>query len=131
MKSDDDIIFSKPNHVAKLSAQLSNPINSLNKKHNLANLAKNDISAKSKNLAKIKNLAKLTAKRANPAYVEVIERSAKFPIDELQRRVLSKLRKRYSVEAYKDLVINLEHIPIFDKLNWLKEMDIKLRNEYK
>ena len=106
MKSDDDIIFSKPNHVAKLSAQLSNPINSLNKKNNLANLA-------------------------NPAYSEVVNRSAKFPIDELQRRVLSKLRKRYSVEAYKDLVINLEHIPIFDKLNWLKEMDIKLRNEYK
>jgi len=119
MKSDDDIIFSKPNHVAKLSAQLSNPINSLNKKNNLANLAK------------IKNLAKLTAKRTNPVYSQAVKRSAKFPIDELQRRVLSKLRKRYSVEAYKDLVINLEHIPIFDKLNWLKDMDIKLRNEYK
>ena len=119
MKSDDDIIFSKPNHVAKLSAQLSNPINSLNKKSNLANLAK------------IKNLAKLTAKKANPAYSEVVNRSAKFPIDELQRRVLSKLRKRYSEEAYKDLVINLEHIPIFDKLNWLREMDLKLRSEYK
>jgi len=131
MKSDDDIIFSKPNHVAKLSAQLSNPINSLNKKHNLANLAKNDISAKSKNLAKIKNLAKLTAKRANPVYSQAVKRSAKYPIDELQRRVLGKLKKRYSVEAYKDLVINLERIPIFDKLNWLKEMDIKLRNEYK
>ena len=119
MKSDDDIIFSKQNHVAKLSAQLSNPINSLNKKNNLANLAK------------IKNLAKLTAKRSNPAYSEVVNRSAKFPIDELQRRVLSKLRKRYSEEAYKDLVINLEHIPIFDKLNWLRDMDLKLRSEYK
>ena len=119
MKSDDDIIFSKPNHVAKLSAQLSNPINSLNKKNNLANLAK------------FKNLAKLTAKRSNPAYSEVVNRSAKFPIDELQRRVLSKLRKRYSEEAYKDLVINLEHIPIFDKLNWLRDMDLKLRSEYK
>ena len=119
MKSDDDIIFSKQNHVAKFSAQLSTNNNPLKKNNNLANLAK------------IKNLAKLTAKRSNPAYSEVVNRSAKFPIDELQRRVLSKLRKRYSEEAYKDLVINLEHIPIFDKLNWLKEMDIKLRNEYK
>ena len=70
-------------------------------------------------------------KRSNPAYSEVVKRSAKFPIDELQRRVLSKLRKRYSEEAYKDLVINLEHIPIFDKLNWLREMDLKFRSEYK
>jgi len=117
MNPDDCKIFVKPG--AKLSAKLSNPNNSLNKKHNLANLAK------------IKNLAKITAKRSNPAYSEVVNRSAKFPIDELQRRVLSKLRKRYSEEAYKDLVINLEHIPIFDKLTWLREMDDKLRNERK
>jgi len=122
MKSDDSIISSKQNHVAKLSAQLSKPINSLNKENNLANLAK---------LAKLKSLAKLTAKRTNPNYMGAVQRSAKFPIDELQRRVLGKLKKRYSVEAYKDLVINLEHIPIFEKLAWLKEMDIKLRNEYK
>ena len=119
MKSDDSIISSKQNHVAKLSAQLSKPINSLNKENNLANLAK------------LKSLAKLTAKRTNPNYMGAVQRSAKFPIDELQRRVLGKLKKRYSVEAYKDLVINLEHIPIFEKLTWLKEMDIKLRNEYK
>tara|TARA_R110002074_G_scaffold265526_1_gene437764 strand:- start:258 stop:617 length:360 start_codon:yes stop_codon:yes gene_type:complete len=119
MKSDDSIISSKQNHVAKLSAQLSKPINSLNKENNLANLAK------------LKSLAKLTAKRTNPNYMGAVQRSAKFPIDELQRRVLGKLKKRYSVEAYKDLVINLEHIPIFEKLAWLKEMDIKLRNEYK
>ena len=128
MKSDDSIISSKQNHVAKLSAQLSKPINSLNKENNLANLAKLKNLAK---LAKLKSLAKLTAKRTNPNYMGAVQRSAKFPIDELQRRVLGKLKKRYSVEAYKDLVINLEHIPIFDKLNWLKEMDIKLRNEYK
>jgi hypothetical protein len=125
MNQDKSKIFSKPNHVAKLSAHLSTQLNPLNKKNNLDRLAKNN------NLAKIKNLAKLTAKKKNPAYAAVVERSAKFPIDELQRRVLSKLRKRYSEEAYKDLVINLEHIPIFDKLNWLRDMDDKLRNEYK
>lgn len=125
MNHDDSKIFSKPSHVAKLSANLSNPINSLNKKNNLDSLAKNN------NLAKIKSLAKITAKKSNPAYVAVVERSAKFPIDELQRRVLSKLRKRYSEDAYKDLVINLEHISMFDKLNWLKEMDDKLRKERK
>ena len=119
MKSDDDIIFSKPNHVAKFSAQLSTNNNPLKKNNNLANLAK------------IKNLAKLTAKRSNPVYSQAVKRSAKYPIDELQRRVLGKLKKRYSVEAYKDLVINLEHIPIFDKLNWLREMDLKFRSEYK
>lgn len=119
MNRDKSKIFSKPDHVAKLSAQLSNPIKSLNKKNNLDNLAK------------IKRLAKLTAKTKNPAYAAAVHRNATFPIDELQRRVLSKLRKRYSEDAYKDLVINLEHIPIFDKLNWLREMDDKLRNERK
>ena len=119
MKSDDDIIFSKPNHVAKLSAQLSNPINSLNKKNNLANLAK------------IKNLAKITVKKSNQYYVAAVERSAKFPIDELQRRVLKKLRPRYSVDAYKDLLANLDHISGFERLEWLNMMDHKLRNERK
>ena len=119
MNHDDSKIFPKPNHVAKLSAKFSNPINSLNKKNSLDSLAK------------IKSLAKITAKKSNPAYVAVVERSAKFPIDELQRRVLSKLRKRYSEDAYKDLVINLDHISMFDKLNWLKEMDDKLRKERK
>ena len=117
MNPDDCKIFVKPG--AKLSAKLSNPNNSLNKKHNLANLAK------------INNLAKLTAKKINPAYAAAVDRSAKFPIDELQRRVLGKLKKRYSEDAYKDLVINLDHIPIFDKLTWLREMDDKLRNERK
>jgi hypothetical protein len=117
MNPDDCKIFDKPG--AKLSAKLSNPNNSLNKKHNLATLAK------------INNLAKLTAKRKNPAYAAAVNRSAKFPIDELQRRVLGKLKSRYSEDAYKDLVINLDHIPIFDKLNWLREMDDKLRNERK
>ena len=125
MNHDDSKIFSKPSHVAKLSAQLSNPINSLNKKNNLDSLAKNN------NLAKINSLAKLTAKKKNPAYAAAVDRSAKFPIDELQRRVLSKLRKKYSEEAYKDLVINLDHIPIFDKFNWLRDMDDKLRKERK
>jgi hypothetical protein len=125
MNQDDSKISSKPTHVAKLSAKLSNPINSLNKKNSLDSLAKNN------NLAKINSLAKLTAKKKNPAYAAVVERSAKFPIDELQRRVLSKLRKRYSEEAYKDLVLNLDHVSLFDKLNWLKEMDDKLRNERK
>ena len=123
MNHDDCKISSKANHVAKLSAQLSNPINSLNKKNSLDSLAKNN------NLAKIKSLAKLTAKKKNPAYAAAVDRSAKFPIDELQRRVLSKLRKKYSEEAYKDLVINLEQIPIFDKFNWLRDMDDKLRKE--
>jgi len=61
MNHDDSKIFSKPSHVAKLSAKLSNPINSLNKKNSLK---KNNNLA---NLAKIKNLAKITAKRSNPA----------------------------------------------------------------
>ena len=61
MNHDDCKISSKANHVAKLSAQLSNPINSLNKKNSLDSLAKNN------NLAKIKSLAKLTAKKKNPA----------------------------------------------------------------
>ena len=125
MNRDKSKIFSKPNHVAKLSAHLSTQLNPLNKKNSLDNLAKNN------NLAKLKSLAKLMAKKKNPAYAAAVDRSAKFPIDEMQRRVLSKLRKRYSEDAYKDLVINLEHIPIFDKLTWLREMDDKLRNERK
>ena len=102
MKSDDSIISSKQNHVAKLSAQLSKPINSLNKENN-----------------------------SNQYYVAAVERSAKFPIDELQRRVLKKLRPRYSVDAYKDLLANLDHISGFDRLEWLNMMDYKLRNERK
>ena len=124
MKSDDSIISSKPIH-AKFSAHLSKPINSLNKKSNLANLAKID------NLAKIKTLAKNVSKQTNQNYVATVQRSAKFPIDELQRRVLKKLRPRYSVDAYKDLLANLDHISGFERLEWLNMMDHKLRNERK
>ena len=116
MNHDDSRIFVKPGS-AKLSANLSNPKYSLNKKQRLANLAK------------INNLAKLTVKSTNTNYQADVQRSTKFPIDELQRRVLAKLRRTYSEEAYKDLVINLEHLPAFERLDWLKEMDDKLRRK--
>jgi len=122
MKSDDSIIFSKPIH-AKFSAHLSKPINSLNKKSNLANLAKIN------NLAKIKNLAKNVSKQTNQNYVATVQRSAKFPIDELQRRVLKKLRPRYSVDGFKELLANLDHISGFERLAWLRAMELKFKNE--
>jgi len=115
MNQDSSRISVKPG--AKLSDNLSNHINSLNKKQRLANLAK------------INNLAKMTAKGANSAYQAAVSRGTKFPIDELQRRVLGKLRRTYSEEAYKDLVINLEHLPAFERLDWLKVMDDKLRRK--
>ena len=116
MNQENSRIFVKPGS-AKLSANLSNPKYSLNKKRRLANLAK------------INNLAKLAVKNTNTNYQAAVQRSAKYPLDELQRRVLTKLRKKYSEEAYKDLVINLEHIPVFEKIEWLKEMDDKLRRK--
>tara|TARA_R110000822_G_scaffold234316_1_gene365490 strand:- start:258 stop:632 length:375 start_codon:yes stop_codon:yes gene_type:complete len=122
MKSDDSIISSKPIH-AKFSAHLSKPINSLNKKSNLANLAKID------NLAKIKTLAKNVSKQTNQNYVATVQRSAKFPIDELQRRVLKKLRPRYSVDGFKELLANLDHISGFERLAWLRAMELKFKNE--
>ena len=115
MNHDSSRISVKPG--AKLSDNLSNHTNSLNKKQRLANLAK------------INNLAKMTVKSTNTAYQAAVSRSTKFPIDELQRRVLGKLRKTYSEEAYKDLVINLEHLPAFERLDWLKVMDDKLRRK--
>ena len=131
MKSDDSIISSKPIH-AKFSAHLSKPINSLNKKSNLANLAKIknlDNLAKINNLAKIKNLAKNVSKQTNQNYVATVQRSAKFPIDELQRRVLKKLRPRYSVDGFKELLANLDHISGFERLAWLRAMELKFKNE--
>tara|TARA_R110000772_G_scaffold180304_1_gene291573 strand:- start:714 stop:1088 length:375 start_codon:yes stop_codon:yes gene_type:complete len=122
MKSDDSIISSKPIH-AKFSAHLSKPINSLNRNHNLANLAKID------NLAKIKTLAKNVSKQTNQNYVATVQRSAKFPIDELQRRVLKKLRPRYSVDGFKELLANLDHISGFERLAWLRAMELKFKNE--
>lgn len=116
MNQENSRIFVKPGS-AKLSANLSNPKYSFNKKQRLANLAK------------LKNLAKLTVKATNHSYQAAVQRSARYPLDELQRRVLAKLRRRYSEEAYKDLVINLEHIPVFEKIEWLKEMDDKLRRK--
>jgi len=125
MKSDDSIISSKPIH-AKFSAHLSKPINSLNKKSNLANLAKID---NLDNLAKINNLAKNVSKQTNQNYVATVQRSAKFPIDELQRRVLKKLRPRYSVDGFKELLANLDHISGFERLAWLRAMELKFKNE--
>lgn len=115
MNHDDSKISVK--HVAKLSDNLSNQTNSLNKKQRLANLAK------------IKNLAKMTVKNTNTAYQAAVSRSSKYPIDELKRRVLGKLRRTYSEEAYKDLVINLDYLPAFERLEWLKVMDDKLRRK--
>jgi hypothetical protein len=115
MNRDSSRISVKPG--AKLSDNLSNHINSLNKKQRLANLAK------------INNLAKMTVKSTNTAYQAAVSRGTKFPIDELQRRVLGKLRKTYSEQAYKDLVINLGYLPAFERLDWLKVMDDKLRRK--
>ena len=115
MNHDDSKISVKP--VAKLSDKLSNQTNSLNKKQRLANLAK------------LNNLAKMSVKGTNSAYQAAVSRSTKFPIDELQRRVLGKLRKTYSEQAYKDLVINLGYLPAFERLDWLKVMDDKLRRK--
>ncbi len=47
-------------------------------------------------------------KTTNADYMAAVERSKKYPFDELQRRVLKKLKPKMSVDRYKQLLQDIQ-----------------------
>ena len=103
MKSDS---YNRGNELcAKSSAKLSYTTSSAESSFNTTSI--------------FKNLAKLT----NTNYRSAIRRKEKNPFDDLERRVLFKMRPNYSFEDFKEIQKALLRMPLLDKVQWLKNTD--------
>ena len=103
MKSSDD---NRGNEFcAKSSAKLSHATHSAKSSYNTSTL--------------IKSLAK----HANYNYSAAVARNKKNPFDELERKVLNKLRPRYSFENFKKLQHSLLKMSLLDKVLWLRNTE--------
>ena len=67
-----------------------------------------------------------TAKRTSFAYRSAISRNRANPLDELERRVMKRLRPRYSADRFKDLSLELAQLGSFDRQFWLLSMQEQL-----
>jgi hypothetical protein len=103
MKSDS---YNRGNELcAKSSAKLSYATSSAKSSFNTTSI--------------FKNLAKLT--KTN--YRSAIRRNQKNPFDELERKILNKLRPNYSYEDFTQIQHALLRMPLLDKIMWLRETE--------
>tara|TARA_R100001129_G_C5159770_1_gene201449 strand:- start:199 stop:537 length:339 start_codon:yes stop_codon:yes gene_type:complete len=68
-------------------------------------------------------LIKSIAKHTNYNYRAAIARNEKNPFDELERKVLNKLRPNYSFEDFKKLQHSLLRMSLLDKVLWLRNTE--------
>ena len=66
------------------------------------------------------------AKRTSFAYRSAIARNRANPLDELQRRVMRRLRPTYSSDRYAQLILEVSSLPPFDRQFWLLSMQEQL-----
>ncbi len=66
------------------------------------------------------------AKRSSFAYRSAIARSRANPLDELQRRIMRRLRPTYSSDRYSDLIVQVSKLSPFDRQFWLLSMQEQL-----
>ena len=69
------------------------------------------------------SIFKSLAKHTNFNYRNAVARNAKNPFDELERKVLNKLRPRYSFENFKKLQHSLLKMSLLDKVLWLRNTE--------
>tara|TARA_R110000803_G_C11934553_1_gene315809 strand:- start:376 stop:717 length:342 start_codon:yes stop_codon:yes gene_type:complete len=84
-----------------------------------SNIAKSSAKSSYINTTIIKNLAKLT----NINYKAAINRNQRNPFDELERRVIFKLRPNYSFESFKEIQLALMRMPLLEKVLWLRNTE--------
>ena len=66
------------------------------------------------------------AKRTSFAYRSAIARNRANPLDELQRRVMRRLRPTYSSDRYAQLILEVSNLSPFDRQFWLLSMQEQL-----
>ena len=66
------------------------------------------------------------AKLCKAPYVQAIDRSKIDPIAELERRVMKRLRPRYSLEAFKELQKAMQSMTALDRVDYLHKLQDKL-----
>jgi len=66
------------------------------------------------------------AKRTSFAYRSAIARNRANPLDELQRRVMRRLRPTYSSDRYAQLILDVSNLSPFDRQFWLLSMQEQL-----
>ena len=66
------------------------------------------------------------AKRTSFAYRSAIARNRANPLDELQRRVMRRLRPTYSSDRYAQLMLEVSSLSPFDRQFWLLSMQEQL-----
>ena len=66
------------------------------------------------------------AKRTSFAYRSAIARRRANPLDELQRRVMRRLRPTYSSDRYAQLMLEVSSLSPFDRQFWLLSMQEQL-----
>ena len=74
----------------------------------------------------INNLLKKQALLCKAVYVQAIDRSKIDPVAELERRVMKRLRPRYSLEAFKELQIAMQAMSALDRVDYLHKLQDKL-----
>ena len=66
---------------------------------------------------------KSLAKHTNFNYRNAVSRNAKNPFDELERKVLNKLRPNYSYEDFTQIQHSLLKMCLLDKVLWLRKAE--------
>ena len=80
------------------------------------------------NLLRINNIINSTAKNTNFRYKKRVSDSKFDPVRELERRVLDKLRPMYSWENFKELMIAINSLTNFEKMEYLRKLENNLKN---
>lgn len=73
----------------------------------------------------INSIIQNIAKHSNSKYREAITRSKQSPLDELQRRVLRKLRPNYSADRFNELQNHISALPPFQRQVFLGELELE------
>ena len=69
------------------------------------------------------SIFKSLAKHTNFNYRNAVARNAKNPFDELERKVLNKLRPNYSYEDFTQIQHSLLKMCLLDKVLWLRKAE--------
>ena len=79
------------------------------------------------NLHKLNYILKSTAKNTNYKFKQAVERSKRDPVAELQRRVLKKLQPRYSWDRFKELMIAIDRLSPYEKMQKIRQLENHLK----
>jgi len=75
----------------------------------------------------INSIIQKLAKHSNAKYREAIQRSKLSPLDELQRRVLKRIRPNYSADRFMELQNHISSMPPFQRQIFLDELDVEAK----